>query len=57
MSDGAEVFEKNHLLAMQNHETNVVMHTQSAPRSTILLKLLAAALVLAILAPAVVLAG
>jgi hypothetical protein len=57
MSDGVEVFEKNHLLAMQNHDTNVGMLTQSAPRSTILLKLLAAALVLAILAPAVVLAG
>ena len=57
MSDGAEVFEKNHLLMMQNHGTDVVMNTQPAPRSTILLKLLAAALVLAIIAPAVVLAG
>ena len=57
MSDGAEVFEKNHLLMMQNHGTDVVMNTQPAPRSTIFLKLLAAALVLAIIAPAVVLAG
>jgi hypothetical protein len=57
MSDGVEVFEKNHLLKLQNHETLPRMRTQSAPQSMFLLKLLAAALVLAIIAPAVVLAA
>jgi hypothetical protein len=57
MSDGLEVFEKNHLLTMENHETLPEMSTRTSPRSMILLKVLAAALVLAIVAPAVVLAG
>jgi hypothetical protein len=57
MSDGVEVFEKNHLLTMENHETVTLMSTHTAPRSMFLLKLLAAALILAMLAPAVVLAG
>jgi hypothetical protein len=57
MSDGVEVFEKNHLSAMENHETLALMNTSAAPKNMLLLKLLAAALALAILAPAVVLAG
>jgi hypothetical protein len=57
MSDGVEVFEKNHLSAMENHETFRLMNTSAAPKNMLLLKVLAAALVLALLAPAVVLAG
>lgn len=57
MSEGVEVFEKNHLSAMENHETVPSMDTRSTPQTMFLLKVLAAALVLALLAPAVVLAG
>jgi hypothetical protein len=62
MSDGAQVFEKNHFLGWQNRATPPAMHALPAPdkarrRARLLLLLMAAVIAAATLAPMAVLAG
>jgi hypothetical protein len=57
MFDGAQTLEKNHLLPLWNRSTVRRMVIIRPPSKLLVLKLIAAAIALATLAPMVVLAG
>ena len=57
MTAASQVFEKNHLSVHQNRGTSSSMSEKDRNRGQILMVLLAAALILAIMAPVAVLAG
>ena len=57
MTAASQVFEKNHLSVPQNRSTRSSMSEKDRNRGQILMVLLAAALILAIMAPVAVLAG
>lgn len=57
MTTATQVFEKNHFLATQNRATSSSMSERDRKRGRMLMLFLAAGLVLATLAPVVVLAA